>query len=198
MNVFMRVVPPVSAMLHAWTGHYEVKGNNKSADCVLGFAFGYRGKQRDNLPGLSNEDLADVILRFHDNLPKILQHEIADAYKAMGGRDSKRITRISKPRANKYAYMTAHELDTLEVAEQAKVIMERHGWKTAVLVAQPNHMPRVQAVCNQVGIEWVSDADERGAVEFDLRSSQRWTRSLQIWHLYEPLALYYYRLKGWL
>lgn len=198
MSILGRVVPPLGAMWRAWTGRYRTKGDTATADCLIGFSFGYRGRQQENTPGLSNEDLADVVLRFHDNLPKILQHEIADAYIMQGGRHVDQITRISEPRAAKYTYMTAHQLDTVEVAEQAKLIMDRHNWKTAVLIAQPNHMPRVQAVCVRAGIDWVADADERGAVEFDLRSSQRWTRSLQIWRLYEPLALGYYRLRGWL
>ena len=198
MDLIRRVVPPFSAMIQAWNGRYIVRGKDANADCVIGFSFGYRGKVGQTTPGLSNEDLADVAFKNYAALPKIFQFEIADAYAKTGATDADKVIRITEPRKLKYTYLTAHQLDTIEVAEQAKIIMEQHGWKTAILLAQPNHMPRVQAICSREGIGWVSDLDERGAVEFDPRSGQRWTRSLGIWRLYEPGALMYYRLRGWL
>ncbi len=191
MIIARRFIPPLKAIAHAWDGRYQIKDKEGEADCVVGFSFGYRGK-RHVTPGLSNQDLANVALKDHAELPKIFQFEIADAYLKAGGKDADKIIRISKHRVPK------KYLDTYEVALQAKEIMERKGYRTALLLAHPYHMPRVQAVATRLGIDWVADADERGAVEFDPLSTQKWTRSLDKWRGYEPLALMYYRLKGWL
>jgi hypothetical protein len=195
-------------MYRAWTGRYVIKGVDSDADCVIGFSYGYRSKSHRVTPGLSNEDLADIALKHYANLPKILQFEIADAYSALGAEDAERVSRITRPdnigdvdldRSGQGVMQHADlALDTKQVALQAKAVMGKKGWKTALLLAHPYHMPRVQAVCDHYGISWVADSDERGAVEFDPRSSQRWTRDLGHWRGYEPLALCYYRLKGWL
>lgn len=190
MSLLSRVIPPFTTIIHAWNGHYETK-EGAEPDCVIGFSFGYRGKERNSRPGLSNQDLANVLLKHHADLPKILQFEIADAYIEADGAHPELIERITQHRVEgKY-------LDTREVAVQAKALMAEKGWKTALLVAQPYHMPRVQAVCTQLGISWVANAEERGAVEFDPQSAQKWTRGLDAWRGYEPMALVYYRLKGW-
>lgn len=181
---------PIETMIAGLTGQYTVKGDIKDADCVIGFSFGYRGKRKVT-PGLSNQDLANVALKHYADLPKILQFEIADAYQEAGGPDAEKVLRVSKHRQpHKY-------LDTREVAWQAKELMKKHGYKKAVLLCHPYHMPRVQAVCDVLGIDWVSTKDLAGAVEFDPLSTQKWTRDLDRWRGYEPLALIFYRLKGW-
>jgi hypothetical protein len=182
---------PLEVIAEGWTGHYETKGKMEDADCVLGFSFGYRGKRRNITPGLSNQDLANVAMKHYAGLPKIFQFEIADAYVQAGGKSAKEIFRISKHRQRgKY-------LDTREVAEQGKELMRQHGWKTALLLAHPNHMPRVQQACNRLGMNWVATEDLRGAVEFDPLSTQKWTRDVDQWRGYEPLAVTFYRMKGW-
>lgn len=203
MSIFNRLVPPFTTIARAWTGHYVTTSEAVLPDCVIGFSFGYRADHRKVTPGLSNQDLANVALKHYANVPKILQFEIADAYAASGG-DMAKVERISKFRAagnktnaQEMAAVMTH-LDTREVGVQAQAIMEHRGWKTAVLLAHPFHMPRVQAVCTKLGIAWVATADERGAVEFDPLSDQKWNRDIDHWRGYEPLALMYYRLKGWL
>lgn len=192
MNPFRILDMPLEELVAAWTGQYVIKGSLKSADCVLGWSFGYRGEAGSGhaKPGLSNQDLANVAIKHYDKLPKIIQFEIADAYEAAGG--SGEVHRISRHRKRgKY-------LDTWEVGVQAKALMEKHGYKKAVLLADPYHMPRVQMVCDRLGIEWVATGDLVGAVEFDPLSSQKWTRDLDHWRGYEPLAMMFYRAKGYL
>lgn len=197
-------------MEQAWTGHYDLHGDVKDADCLIGFSFGYRGKlavvqglktqteknrvktEKGVQPGLSNQDLANVIAKHFSDLPKILQFEIADAYESMGGKGSDDVIRIRKHRT-KGLYLNSNE-----VAEQAKLLMKKHGWEHALIVAHPNHMPRVEAICENLGIKTIVTGDERGAVEFDPLSSQKWTRNIDKWRGYEPLAMMYFRLKGWL
>lgn len=194
MNPLRLLTMPLELIEQAWTGDYKTKGELAEADCVIGWSFGYRGKGKNITPGLSNEDLANVIVRHYDGLPKILQWEIADAYieQNKAKAHAHPIVRIKKHRKRgKY-------LDTREVAIQAKEAMRQRGWKTAVLLAHPYHLPRVQEVCDQLGIDWVATADLRGAVEFDPQSTQKWTRDSEAWRGYEPLALSLYRAKGWL
>lgn len=205
----MRFLPPITLITQAWTGDFPTRGNPVVADCVIGFSFGYRGKhpldqslikqtatgfqgEKGVKPGLSNQDLASVALRCFPRLPKILQFEIADAYKESAADTDEKPIRIEHHR-RPHRY-----LDTLEVAQQAQDIMKQHSWKKAVILAHPNHMPRVVAVCQKLGIDCIVTRDTVGAVEFDLLSSQKWTRSLERWHGYEPLCLYYFRLKGWI
>lgn len=200
----------ITTITHAWTGHYEPHGKIEQADCVIGFSFGYRGKasvdgglskqdskngiakERKVQPGLSNQDLANVAIKSYTKLPKILQFEIADAYMEADGPQQPAIIRIEKHR-KRHTY-----LDTVEVAEQAKIIMEENGWKNAVLLAHPNHMPRADAVCKNLGISTIVTRDEVGTVEFDPLSSQKWTRNIDKWRGYEPLAICFYKLKGYL
>jgi uncharacterized SAM-binding protein YcdF (DUF218 family) len=183
---------PLEVIEQAWTGEYQTKGSLKHADCVLGFSFGYRGKGKSVTPGLSNQDLANVCSKQFAGLPKILQFEIADAYEQAGGEGAEKVLRISKHRRK------GQYLDTREVAEQGQRLMAKQGWKTAVLLAHPYHMPRIQMVCTHLGINWVATDDLRGAVEFDPQSTQKWTRSVDQWRGYEPLAITFYRMKGWL
>jgi nitroreductase len=182
---------PFSALEAAWTGHYHTQGSLKEADCVIGFSFGYRGKSKKITPGLSNHDLAEVALRQLPGLPKILQFEIADAFTEIGANDKAKVLRVEHHR------QPGRYLDTREVAAQAQLLMRHYGWKTAALLAHPYHMPRVQLVCSRLGLDWVAIEGLRGAVEFDPASTQKWTRDLDHWRGYEPLALALYRMKGW-
>lgn len=191
MNPLRLLTMPLETLEQAITGDYKVQGDLKDADCVIGFSFGYRGKGRHIEPGLSNQDLANVAIRHYGSLPKILQWEIGDAYLQQNKGSHPPIVRISKHRQKgKY-------LDTREVAVQAKEAMRQRGYKRAVLLAHPYHMPRVQAACSKVGIDWVATADLKGAVEFDPQSTQKWTRNVEAWRGYEPLAMSFYRMKGW-
>jgi hypothetical protein len=182
---------PIEPITAALTGNYATRGRLEDADCVIGFSFGYRGKPGRVAPGLSNHDLAELAIRQLSDLPKILQFEIADAYAAASGPTAAPVQRITKHR------QPAKYLDTHEVAEQAQQLMRRYGYTTAVLLAHPYHLPRVQLVCDRLKLRWVTLPDMRGAVEFDPQSAQTWTRNLDRWRGYEPLAMLYYRMKGW-
>lgn len=183
---------PVEPLVASWTGEYETRGKISNADCVIGLSFGYRGAGKSVTPGLSNQDLANVAHKKLTKLPKILQFEIADAYSQLNPQDIDSVIRIEKHRKRgKY-------LDTREVVEQAKIIMDKKGWKKPLLLAHPYHMPRVQLVCDRLGIDWIATDVEVGQIEFDPLSTQKWTRDIDHWRGYEPLAMAFYGLKGWL
>ena len=181
---------PVEPLVASWTGQYETRGKIADADCVIGLSFGYRGEGKNVTPGLSNQDLANVAFKKFSGFPKILQFEIADAYSELGTKEPGKVIRIEKHRKRgKY-------LDTREVIEQAKLIMDEQGWRKPVILAHPFHMPRVQLVCDRLGIDWIATDVEVGQIEFDPLSTQKWTRDIDHWRGYEPLAMAFYGFKG--
>lgn len=138
----------------------------------MGAAFGYREVEDLILPGKSNEALVEYVAAHRENLPAILQYEIAEALSVLGA--SKDVIRIEESSEAKT------RLDTVDFATQAKAIMALHGWKRALVVAHPNHMPWLDYVCTQVGIEIVAPTGLSG-VPFDEQSAQYWSRSLAAW-----------------
>jgi uncharacterized SAM-binding protein YcdF (DUF218 family) len=192
VNIATRIIPDLDLMTQAFTGHYHAHGEVSEADCVIGLSFGYRGKPGHATPGLSNQDLANFAIKHFPDLPKILQFEIADAYEEAEGAGAKDIMRVSQHR------LKGKYLDTREVAAQAQLLMKQHGYKRAALLAHPNHMPRVDAVCAKLGIQTIVVEGLKGAIEFDPQSTQKWTRELDQWRGYEPQAIEFYQLKGWL
>jgi len=171
----------------ATNGNYEVHGEPKYAECLIGFSFGYKKLGDKILPGLSNTDLAEFISNNYSSLPKILQFEIADALTDCTGF----MHRIEKHRE------TGTYLNTLEVAIQAKEIMDKHQWGTALLIAHPYHMPRVDAVCQKLGIKTIVPPGLE-SVKFDTESEQEWTRDQAGWTQKEPKSITWYADKDWL
>ncbi len=159
------------------------------ADCLIGFAFGYRIEANHITPGLSNQDLADVIHQHYDQLPMILQHEIA---LALGGvAETPNLHVVSRHR------IAGDYLDTHEVAAQAKAFMDVHSWTSAIIVAHPVHMPRAIAICQKLGIETIA-ASHLDKVRFDPKSAQFQTRDQASWDEYSPRVTAEDAAMGWL
>src|SRR5437868_9175076 len=133
-------------VLAATHGHYAPEGRVSSADCLIGFSFGYELKNNKLIPGTSNEQLAEFTKKYPE-LPKILQFEIADALKT-----EQAVHRID---ANHEA---GEYLDTYGVALQAKQIMVKNNYKTALLIAHSYHIPRIAVVCSKLVIAHVIPA----------------------------------------
>jgi uncharacterized SAM-binding protein YcdF (DUF218 family) len=180
---------PPTAPLHlllwqTWSGRYAVRGETAQADCVLGLAFGL---VRDGLqirPGASNIGLAQLARKHFARLPLILQGEVADAYgEPLPGIPLFRIDQHRQ--AGKY-------LDTSEVAAQALEIMRQQGWRSAVLLAQAHHVPRVALVCQRLGLQTVVPPG-LGEVGFCPNSSQWWTRGRLRWFVRECATMIYFR-----
>jgi hypothetical protein len=157
---------------------------NSQADCLIAFSFGFREQRGARASGISNEDLARFVEQ--QNVPWIMQAEVAAAV----GEPTRPSFKISRHRT------PGEYLDTREVADQARSIMREHGWRCALLVAHPAHMPRVEAVCRRLGIEPVLPS--RLKVRFDQGSAQEWTRSEEAWRKREADAVRYYRSRGWM
>ena len=170
-------------------GNYKPRGDPAAADCVLAFSFGRVEGQAGREPGSSNEDLADFALSAGCGRPLILQGEIADAY--LTRTSGNVVFRIEQP------WNTRKHFDTRHVAVLAFEVMIAHGWRSALIVAHPNHLPRAEAVCRRLGIVTVVSSGLR-SIRFCSNSSQRWTRCRRNWILRETLAIPYYRIRGWL
>lgn len=170
----------------AVTGRYQRHSSAAVADCVVGFSFGYRSLHGHPTPGASNRQLAAIIAQHYLELPLILQWEIAAALPAEVS-----VWRIER-HAKKHQY-----LDTREVARQARDIMQRQNYMTALIVAYPHHVGRVDAVCQRLGMHTIVPDGLEG-VDFDARSRQPWTRRQPAWSVRETMAIAYYDVLGWL
>jgi hypothetical protein len=171
----------------AVTGEYSKHGDIAEVDCVIGFSFGYRVEKGQAAPGLSNEGLAKIVERSFTTVPLILQWEIADAL----ANPPVALWRIQSHRER------SRYLDTREVACQAREIMKTEAFKTAAVLAHPNHVGRADAVCQKLGISTVVSDGLQGA-RFDPKSAQPWTRQQPAWSLRETIAIAYYRSFGWI
>ena len=175
--------------IQARSGQYTVQGDERAADCVLGFAFGRLGRAPSVQPGVSNEQLAHSARRHFPDLPAILQQEIADAHRPLA--PGHPVLSIDRHRqAGRY-------LDTREMADQARSLMEKNGWRAAVLLAHGHHVPRAVRVCARLGIQTVVP-EGLAAIPFCPDSSQPWTRSAASWYRRECLVLLHHAWKGWL
>ena len=170
----------------ACDGNYVSHGNLDEADCIIAFGFGYRLEDNKIEPGLSNTDLANFIVNLNLSIPLITQFEIK---MALPENRQEGIFSITKHR------IEGEYLNSLEVAEQAKIIMKDHDWEKALIVAHPHHIPRVDAICRKLGIITIVP---RGleAVRFDPESEQSWTRSQENWCAKEKLSLLFHAQKG--
>lgn len=183
-------IPLYSLLWQTWSGRYAVQGEVADADCVIGFAFGGVRDGQVLRPGASNAALADFARQHLAHLPLILQWEVADAYgKPAQGRPLFRIDRHRRP--GKY-------LDTYEVAAQSRDLMDRHGWYTAVILAQGHHLPRAAQVCQKLGLQIVTPPG-LGVVPFCPDACQWWTRGRRSWFGREAATMVYYRFwKQWM
>jgi hypothetical protein len=170
-------------------GRYAVQGDLRAAECVLGFAFGAVGHAPSVQPGISNEQLAHYAREHFPDLPALLQQEIADAYDLLT--PTATVLSIHRHRqAGSY-------LDTREVADQGRLLMQQRGWKVAVLLAHGHHVPRALRVCTRLGICTVVPAGlER--IPFCPDSLQPWTRSAEGWYRRERLVQLHHAWRGWL
>lgn len=172
------------------SGHYHTTGDVGSAHCVVTVSFGYRlGRDGIRQPGPCNEYLATIALGTSNGRPIVAQTEIDQAIRSLqAGTGADYVIRSARD-PQRY-------LDTHELALQVRCIMNDRGWKTAVLIAHPHHLPRAQAVFAALDIETATPAGVRAI--WDPRSSQVWTRSRPPWAVRELSALWLYQRRGWI
>lgn len=188
--VAIRAVELLSLMTRAMTGRYRIAGNTDTAQCVVALAFGYiftpAGVRE---PGPCNEYLASLALATSDGRPIVAQVEVNQAIRSL--RPSMGADHVIRSARDPERY-----LDTREFAVQAHRIISDNGWKTAVLIAHPHHLPRAQAVFSSLGIETATPAGVRSI--WDRTSSQPWTRSPLRWAIRELFAMWVSEQRGWL
>ena len=91
-------------------------------------------------------------------------------------------------------------LATRELFLETKHIADGRGWKTPLLVAQPEHIQRCYFLARKIFDENPATSTDTISDEwFDPKSVQRWTRGKWHWLFYELcLARPHHLLKGWM
>ena len=180
----MCAIPRV--MLPGMTGSYRAHAQENDADCIVAFAFGFRRDAAQAIqPGPINNYLASVVERVRGAMPVIAQFEVDDALKSLGA--SPTFARIGPARLF---------LDTRAVAERSVEVMRMAGLRSALVVAQPFHMPRAEATLLALGVETVVTVGIEPC--WDPASCQPWTRNAHFWRAREVGAIAMYASRGWL
>jgi len=171
-------------------GRYHIASDVTPAHCVVALSFGYRRAPTGlREPGPCNEYLASTALATNHGRPIIAQAEIDQAIRSL--REGLGADYVIRSARNPERY-----LDTHECALQVRSIMDDRGWKTAVLIAHPHHLPRAREVFAGLDIETVTPAGVRAI--WDPTSGQVWTRSRPACTVRELLALWLYQRRGWI
>ncbi len=184
MNVFSKLVH----IPFTWDVIPDTGTEFQNAHVIIGLSFGIGP---DNTAGKSNVALAKVAQSLSSKfaLPSILQWEIASC---ISGFD--REVTISKHQdPEKY-------LDTYEVLRQAYAICKKNvptrGGITAIIVAHPDHVWRVEMTAKKFGFKTL--IPNTYDVPYDQHSTQEWTRSFKKFIFREIAARIIYLLKGWI
>jgi hypothetical protein len=160
-------------------------GSAEVADCVLGFAFGFRRGPRGRLPGATNAYLGACVDRLPRDARRILQEEIADATQ-----HREHLTSIPSSRpAGDY-------VDTRTIAVEMAEIVRRENYAHVVVVAHPRHMRRAIRTLARLGVRGRPAGNLEDA-PFDPLSAQPWTRGPVRWRIRETVSLLMYRARGW-
>lgn len=154
---------------------------------ILGLSF---GQGKNNSPGLTNEKLAEVVKRLwlEYKLPLFLQWEIADCLLGILGESSDLVVREHRQKGE--------YLDTREVILQAWDFSQKKNIKKVIVVAHPDHMPRVLLTAEKIGFE-VVPADTKD-VPYDPESTQEWTTSREKFLEREERIMQYCEEKDWI
>lgn len=146
-----------------------------------------RVRERD-----SNSHIAKIALRYarEKKIPMIIQKEVGDFFRETG--IMKIVVRIIEKHRSEREY-----LDTYEVLSQAYEIMQKYGWKKALLVAHPAQIPRAKRVLGKMGVKVIIPPDLK-RIPFDPYSLQWWTRGSLRWWLQEIPTRLIYKARGWI
>lgn len=134
-----------------------------NADCVIALSFGVCTSKSHINP---NEEIAHIALAF--GLPIITQEEVAAHCKSP----------LVVTKRQGY-------LDTWEVLTGAKLIMEKNGYRKAMLIAHKAHIKRAKKQASKLGITYV--ISERLPGRWDKHSQQWWTRAAWFWWFHEVI-----------
>jgi uncharacterized SAM-binding protein YcdF (DUF218 family) len=139
MDSVRRRTADVSALtIRAVAGRYRVGENIDTVQCVVALAFGYRlARAGVREPGPCNEYLAALALATSNGRPIIAQAEIDQAIRSLR-------LNIGADHVIESTLDSGRYLDTRECAVRVHSIMSDLGWKTAILIAHPHHLPRAQ------------------------------------------------------
>lgn len=171
----------------ALTGRYCSTGHLESSQCLIVLSFGYR-KNSDGqvLPGPVNEQLAQEAVRLGGDIDIFAQAEVHKAIVKLTGN----LVHCVAPKG------VGTYFDTHAFFDRCETMLTTRGFRKAIIVAHPHHVPRVQAVARNHGITAYTPPGIYAI--WDKHSEQRWTRSPFTWARRELLVLFAYALRGWL
>jgi hypothetical protein len=170
----------------AFNGRYQVIGDPRDADCVVGQSFG----ASEDGPGHTNEQLAQFIddHPVASNRPLILQQEVAEAFRAL-----QPDTEIDHVIVGDPSDLSGGGLDSWEMLWRSIEYMQAHDLERPMIVAQAHHVGRVAMQAVRLGLNPI--IPEGLPAEFDKDSTQIWTRSRGLWVMRELPGLAYLRAK---
>jgi hypothetical protein len=154
-------------ILRSALGHYEVTGNPRDADCIIGHSFGTSLGE-----GSPNCSLADFILGHAEKRPIIADRTLADAFPD----DSQQVRHVVEGSISTFFGGGVGAWGTLL---EAKRIMEDEEWQLALMVAQAHMIGRAAMQADKLGIGFVVPADLPH--QFDRGSKQLGTKSELLW-----------------
>jgi hypothetical protein len=172
----------MATLLLLWpTPSANLLADIQGADVVIGLSFGVTPKG----PGKSNIALGHIAKKLNKtrNIPLILQWEISDTI----------------PTVKKVGIITSNPneyLDSYEVLRQSKVICDANGWKTAVILAHPDHLWRCKKIAEKMGVEVL--IVDTSNVPYDSASTEVWTKNRFVFLPREILACALYFIRGWI
>ncbi|MBI1755023.1 hypothetical protein HYR65_01940 [Candidatus Azambacteria bacterium] len=81
------------------------------------------------------------------------------------------------------------------MALQACEVMQQNGWRTCIIAAHKDHLPRCAAVMKKFGIHV---AETLGTGLYDVNSAQWWTTRPFLFKPFNALKTIYYKQRGWI
>lgn len=172
----------------------KTQGRIEDGQVIIAPSFGARKiEYADNFKN-SNLNIAYQIEDVYPerDIPVILQKEVAEAARRWMFKNGKIITAIIKRHRIEGKY-----LDTYEVLAQAVEAMKENGWKKAIIVGHPAHIPRIKAVLEKMGMEVIIPSGLE-TIPYDPLSIQWWTRGPLRWWIREIPTRIFYKLKGYI
>lgn len=163
----------------AWagvTGRYRPSPDVFTCDCVIACSFGKRSDRAGVHEGnAANVEIGRVYEDRFRNLPALMQAEVFDALPpaSRARPDVVRIAGVDN------SGRPASYVSTLNVLRDARIVMGRCGWRSALVLGHRFHVPRIAWTARVIGIDAKVVAGMPDS--WPRESAQIWTRRRLWW-----------------